>query len=86
MTLTCLRNHCISNTTEFPDFLAYQIRISANYTGASKSYLTHPYPSRGKDKIENFHVFDIHWLYRPPRYAIVKVDATKRNDVTKTSQ
>ena len=27
-------------------FLAYRINISANYTGASKSYLSHPYPSR----------------------------------------
>ena len=33
-----------------PVFLAYQIRISTNYTGASKSYLTDPYPSQGKDK------------------------------------
>ena len=31
-------------------FLAYRIRISASYTSASKSYLTHPYLSSGKDK------------------------------------
>ena len=37
----------------------------------------------GKIKIENLHVFDIHWLYRTSRYAIVKVDVTERNDVTK---
>ena len=36
--------------------LAYRIRISASYTGASKSYLTYPYPSRGKDKNREFHV------------------------------
>ena len=35
----------------------------------------------GKIKIENFHVFDIHWLYRTSRYATVKVDVTERNDV-----
>ena len=34
--------------------LAYRIRISASYIGASKSYLTHPYPSRGKDKTREF--------------------------------
>ena len=32
------------------NFHAYWIRISAKYTGASKSYLTHPYPFSGKDK------------------------------------
>ena len=37
----------------------------------------------GKIKIENFRVFDIHWLYRMSRYAIVKVDVAERNDVTK---
>ena len=42
--------------------------------------LTHPV---GKIKIENFRVFDIHWLYRTSRYDIVKVDVTERNDVTK---
>ena len=36
-----------------------------------------------KIKIENFQVFDIQWLYRTSRYAIVKVDITERNDVTK---
>ena len=36
-----------------------------------------------KIKIENFHVFDIHWLYRTSRYAIDKVDVTERNYVTK---
>ena len=41
-------------------FLAYRIKNSANYTGASKSYLTHPHPSRGKININNFHVFDIY--------------------------
>ena len=35
-------------------FLAYRIRISANYTSASKSYLTQPYPSRGKNKNQEF--------------------------------
>ena len=34
-------------------------------------------------KIGNFHVFDIDWLCRTSRYAIVKVDVTERNDVTK---
>ena len=34
--------------------LAYRIGISANYSGASNSYLTHPYPSRGKDKNREF--------------------------------
>ena len=42
--------------------------------------LIHPV---GKIKIENFLVFDMHWLYRTPQYAIVKVDVTERNDVTK---
>ena len=28
-------------------------------------------------------MFDLHWLYRTSRYAIVKVDVTERNDVTK---
>ena len=37
----------------------------------------------GKIKIETFRVFDIHWLYRTPRYAIVKVDVTQLYDVTK---
>ena len=37
----------------------------------------------GRIKIENFLVFDIHWLYRTPRYAIVKAGITERNDVTK---
>ena len=37
---------------DIPDtfFRAYRIRISENYTGASKTDLTHPYPSLGKDK------------------------------------
>ena len=35
-------------------FLAYHIRISANYTGASKSYLTRSYASLGKDKNREF--------------------------------
>ena len=34
-------------------------------------------------KIEYFHVFDIHRLYWTSRYALVKVDVTERNDVTK---
>ena len=37
----------------------------------------------GRIKLENLHVFDIHWLYRTSRYAIVKVDVNERNDVTK---
>ena len=37
----------------------------------------------GKIKIENFHVFDIYWLYRSSRYDIVKVAVAERNDVTK---
>ena len=37
----------------------------------------------GKTKIDNFHVFDIHWLYRTSRYAIIKVDDTDCNDITK---
>ena len=37
----------------------------------------------GKIKIENFHVFDIYWLYRMSRYTIVKDDITERNAVTK---
>ena len=28
-------------------------------------------------------MFDIHWLYRTSRYAIVKVDVTECNDVIK---
>ena len=36
-----------------------------------------------KLKIKNFHVFDVHWLYRTSRYAVVKVDITERNNVTK---
>ena len=63
--------------------LAYRIRISANSTGASKSYLTHPYPFRGKDKNQEFSRDDIHWLYRSLQHAIVKVDVTERYDVTK---
>ena len=39
--------------------------------------------SVGKIKIENFHVFDIHWLYRMSRYVIVIVHVTERIDVTK---
>ena len=43
--------------------------------------LIHPV---GKIKIETFHAFDIHWLYRTSRYAIIKADVTeKRNDITK---
>ena len=61
--------------------LAYRIRISANYTGASKSYLIHLYPSRGKDKNRAFYVFDIRWLYRTSRYDIVRVDVTKRHGI-----
>ena len=58
--------------------LAYQKRITANYTGASKSNLISHVLIRlvRKLKIENFHVFDIHWLYRKSRYAIVKADVT----------
>ena len=41
-------------------------------------------PLPGKKKIENFHVFDIHWLYRTSRYAIVKVDVTEHYDVSKS--
>ena len=37
---------------------------------------------KGKIKIDNFHVFDIHWLNRTSWYAIVKVDVTERNDGT----
>ena len=37
----------------------------------------------GKIKVNNFQVFDIHWLYRTSRYAIVNVDIRERNDVTK---
>ena len=37
----------------------------------------------GKIKIENFQVFDIHWLYRTSRYVTVKVDVTERNGVSK---
>ena len=38
----------------------------------------------GKINIENFYVFDIHWLYiTSSRYAIVKVGVTERYDVTK---
>ena len=62
---------------------AYWIRIFANYTDASKSYLTQPSPSCGKIKIENFHVFDMHWLYMTPRYVIFKADVTEHNDVNK---
>ena len=60
--------------------------ISSKHTGASKFYLTHPYPCRVKDKIENFLVVDVHWLYmytcRTSRYAFVKFQVTERNDVT----
>ena len=64
-------------------FLEYRIRISANYTGGSKSVLTHLFRPMGKIKNETFHVFDIHWLYRMLRYAIVNVDVNGRNDLTK---
>ena len=37
----------------------------------------------GKIEIENFHVFDIHWLYRMSGNDTVKVDVTERNDVIK---
>ena len=37
----------------------------------------------GKIKIETFHVFDIHWLYRTSLYAIVKVDITEHYNLTK---
>ena len=63
-------------------FFAYQIRISTSYNCACKSYLTHPYPSLGKIKIESFQVFDIHWLYRMSRYTMVKVYVTECNDAT----
>ena len=36
-----------------------------------------------KKKIENFHVLDIHSLYRMSRYASVKVDITEHNDITR---
>ena len=45
---------------ESPCFLANQIRISHT--------LIRPV---GKIKIANFHVFDIHWLYRTSKYVIV---------------
>ena len=38
----------------------------------------------GKIKIENFEVFDIHWLCRTSRYAIVKVDVTERHGIFTT--
>ena len=48
------------------------------------NFLTRPYPSSGKDKIEHFHVL---WHtgceWRTSQYAIVKVDVTESNDVTK---
>ena len=40
----------IFSAISFTFILAYWIRISANYIIAGKSYLTHPYPSCGKDK------------------------------------
>ena len=36
----------------------------------------------GKIEIENFHMFDIHWLYRTSGYAIFNVE-DEHNDVTK---
>ena len=42
--------------------------------------LIHP---TGKIKIENFHVFDIHWLYRMSWYVIRTADVNERNDIIK---
>ena len=44
------------------------------------SSVIHP---MGEIKIENFHRFDIHWLYRMSSYAVIKVAVTEHNDVTK---
>ena len=38
----------------------------------------------GKIKIGNFHVVDIHLLYRTTRYTIVKVSVTKRHGIVIT--
>ena len=45
----------------------------------SKSYLTH----MGKVKIENFSLFDTDWFCGTLWYAIVKVEVTGSNDITK---
>ena len=58
-----------------PYILACRIRLSANYTGASKSCLTHV----GKIKVCLIYTR----LYRTSWYAIVRVDGTERNDVSK---
>ena len=47
--------------------LAYRIKVSANYTGAGKSYLTHAYPSLGKDKNRVFSRVFIHLFYSEHR-------------------
>ena len=65
------------------DFHEYQIKISANYTVLANFIshtLIHP---MGKINIKNFHGFDIFWLYRTSWYAIVKVEVSERNEVTK---
>ena len=58
--ITIFRKHAMRNMRHELYFygihviLAYRTKISLNYTGASKFYLTHPYPSRGKDKNREF--------------------------------
>ena len=53
---------CIKGQLEYTEHSCTPDKGFRNYTGASNSYLTHPIPSRGEIKIENFHVFDIHRL------------------------
>ena len=68
-----MRYSTIMHSIEYK-ILAYRIRISANYVLAN--FISHTLIRPvGKIKIENFHAFDIHWLYRASRYAI-----TERND------
>ena len=48
------------------------------------NFLTRPYQSRGKDKIEHFHMFEKHRLWKTSQYALVKVNVTKRHGIVIT--
>ena len=61
--------------------LTYRIRISASYTGASTSYLTHPYPSRGKEKSRTFTC-----LIYTVTYDIIKAVRDRQKNMSSGSQ
>ena len=46
--------HLHVTTIKYPPFIAYWTQITAIFTGAGNTYLTHPYPTLGTDK-SHFH-------------------------------